>query len=58
MDIPGVNDGWDLEVNPLIQEMAHREEEYFNPQEVSRFLYTIGCIDVEVSFPEQRKISK
>ncbi|KAL1386829.1 hypothetical protein pipiens_012775, partial [Culex pipiens pipiens] len=34
MDIPGVNDGWELEVNPLMQEMqAHREDEYFNPQE-------------------------
>ena len=37
MDIPGVNENWELEVNPLMQEMqaAHREEEYFNPQEVS-----------------------
>ncbi|XP_049296804.1 homeobox protein araucan-like isoform X1 [Anopheles funestus] len=36
MDIPGVTENWELEVNPLMQEMqsAHREDEYFNPQEL------------------------
>ncbi|KFB48390.1 acetyl-CoA carboxylase subunit beta [Anopheles sinensis] len=35
MDIPGVAEHWELEVNPLMQEMhaAHREDDYFNPQE-------------------------
>jgi hypothetical protein len=34
MDITGVNDDWDLQVNPLMQDMQHRDDEYFNPQEV------------------------
>lgn len=35
MDISGVNDDWEHQVTPLLQDMGNCDEEYFNPQEVS-----------------------
>lgn len=35
MDIPGVNEDWEHQVTPLLQEMTNCEDEYFNPHEVS-----------------------
>jgi hypothetical protein len=35
MDIPGVTDDWEHQVNPLLHDMTGCEEDYFNAQEVS-----------------------